>query len=91
VWLVPFALFVSLSAGENVLPTMGSEYATGEGSSYISPGQEPTPGASQRKGRARSGTNAGMAKAAVNGVKGWIGETGEVMGFWKGEKTRHTF
>ena len=90
-WLVPFALFVSLSAGENVLPTMGSEYATGEGSSYISPGQEPTPGASQRKGRARSGTNAGMAKAAVNGVKGWIGETGEVMGFWKGEKTRHTF
>ena len=29
VWLVPFALFVSLSAGENVLPSMGSEYATG--------------------------------------------------------------
>ncbi|CAG8950393.1 hypothetical protein HYFRA_00006886 [Hymenoscyphus fraxineus] len=25
VWLVPFALFVSLSAGDNVLPTMGSE------------------------------------------------------------------
>ena len=24
-WLVPFALFVSLSAGDNVLPTMGSE------------------------------------------------------------------
>ena len=30
VWLVPFALFVSLSAGENVLPSMGSEYATGD-------------------------------------------------------------
>jgi hypothetical protein len=25
VWLVPFSLFVSLSAGDNVLPTMGSE------------------------------------------------------------------
>lgn len=29
VWLVPFALFVSLSAGDNVLPTMGSEPAVG--------------------------------------------------------------
>lgn len=28
VWLVPFALFVSLSAGDNVLPTMGSEEPT---------------------------------------------------------------
>ncbi|KAM3429863.1 hypothetical protein MY4824_008006 [Beauveria thailandica] len=27
VWLVPFALFVSLSAGDNVLPTMGTEPA----------------------------------------------------------------
>jgi len=25
VWLIPFALFVSLSASDNVLPTMGSE------------------------------------------------------------------
>lgn len=32
VWLVPFALFVSLSAGDNVLPTIGSETpATSEG------------------------------------------------------------
>ncbi|KAI0482275.1 transmembrane adaptor Erv26 [Xylariaceae sp. FL0804] len=34
VWLVPFALFVSLSANDNVLPTMGSEqpsqYADGK-------------------------------------------------------------
>ncbi|KAF5018664.1 hypothetical protein F66182_9339 [Fusarium sp. NRRL 66182] len=29
VWLVPFALFVSLSAGDNVLPTMGTEPAHG--------------------------------------------------------------
>ncbi|KAH0544788.1 hypothetical protein GP486_008493, partial [Trichoglossum hirsutum] len=30
VWLVPFAFFVSLSAGDYVLPSMGSEYATGD-------------------------------------------------------------
>jgi len=33
VWLIPFALFVSLSASDNVLPTMGSEDpAAGDGS-----------------------------------------------------------
>ncbi len=31
VWLVPFALFVSLSASDNVLPTMGSEEPSGSG------------------------------------------------------------
>lgn len=78
---------------------MGSEYATGEGSSFISPGKSPaTPSASTSSNafgdgrrRQRSGTNAGMAKAMVNGVREWVGETGEVMGFWRGEKTRHTF
>lgn len=101
VWLVPFALFVSLSAGENVLPSMGSEYATGEGSSYITPGTSSAAygsgvgtaagGTMEGKRRARSGTNAGMAKAVVTNVKEWVGETGEVMGFWKGERTRPTF
>jgi len=87
VWLVPFALFVSLSAGENVLPSMGSEYATGAGSSFVSPGS--VPDRDGRSGRKRAGTqNAGMAKAAVNGVVEWIGDTGELLGVWKGEKTR---
>ena len=87
VWLVPFALFVSLSAGENVLPSMGSEYATGAGSSFTSPGS--VPGNDGSVGRKRAGTqNAGMAKAAVNGVVEWIGDTGELLGVWKGEKTR---
>ena len=31
VWLVPFALFVSLSASENVLPTMSQDGTTVEG------------------------------------------------------------
>jgi hypothetical protein len=104
VWLVPFALFVSLSASENVLPSMGSEYATGDGSSYVSAGKSPVPFGSgsgigvggssngmEGKRRARSGTNAGLAKQVVTGVKEWVGETGEVIGLWKGERTRPTF
>ncbi len=71
VWLVPFALFVSLSAGENVLPSMGSEYATGE-----------------RNGQRRKRRNTGMAKATVDGVREWVGETGAVMGLWHGENVR---
>jgi hypothetical protein len=80
------------------LPSMGSEYATGEGSSYMSAGKAPeTFGAAsgvpgmEGKRRARSGTNAGLAKQVVTGVKDWVGETGEVMGIWKGERTRPTF
>lgn len=79
VWLVPFALFVGLSAGENVLPSMGSEYATGEGSSFVSAGKEP-----MKDKKAREG----MAKALVNGVREWVGETGEVLGIWKGDRAR---
>lgn len=86
---------------------MGSEYATGEGSSFISAGKQPASGFGSGAGgiggggggsggmagrrRQRSGTNAGMAKTMVNGVRNWVGETGEVMGFWKGENTRPTF
>ena len=40
VWLVPFSLFVSLSASDNVLPTMGSE----------EPGMPGTQGTAKRQG-----------------------------------------
>ena len=87
------------------MPSMGSEYATGEGSSFISAGKDPASGFGSGVGggagvgvgvgggrrRQRSGTNAGMAKTMVNGVRNWVGETGEVMGFWQGERTRPTF
>ena len=81
VWLVPFALFVSLSAGENVLPSMGSEYATGgnlgtsEGS--LGGGDD---------GRTRR--NKGLVKAAVDWVVEWVGETGGLLGLWRGSKAR---
>jgi hypothetical protein len=77
VWLVPFALFVSLSAGENVLPSMGSEYATGERDGV---------GGAFKKGHKRR--NTGMAKAAVNSANKWVGETGAVMGLWNNENVR---
>ncbi|OJJ59299.1 hypothetical protein ASPSYDRAFT_149331 [Aspergillus sydowii CBS 593.65] len=81
VWLVPFALFVSLSAGENVLPTMGSEYATGE--------PVPTAGLSRGSlGVDGKNKNKGMAKALVDGVREWVSENGELMGFWKGDRAK---
>lgn len=77
VWLVPFSLFVSLSAGENVLPSMGSEYATGERSGIG--------GVPQKEGK----KSVGLAKAAVDAVRDWVGETGAVMGLWRAENVRH--
>ena len=78
VWLVPFALFVSLSAGENVLPSMGSEYATGERQGVGSDGF--------KKGHRRK--NTGMAKKAVEGAREWMTETGAVMGLWRADNVR---
>lgn len=79
VWLVPFALFVGLSAGENVLPSMGSEYATGEGSSFVSAGNEPATGKKK---------STGLVKAAIDGIRDWVDESGQAMGVWKGDKAR---
>ncbi|KAL9067227.1 MAG: hypothetical protein Q9161_007027 [Pseudevernia consocians] len=83
VWLVPFALFVSLSAGENVLPSMGSEYATG-GNLRKSDGS--LSGDGDGDGRARR--KKGLVKAAVDWVVEWIGETGGLLGLWRGDKVR---
>ena len=81
VWLVPFALFVSLSAGENVLPSMGSEYATG-GNLGLSDGSLGGGG----DGRARR--TKGLVKAGVDWIVEWFGETGELLGLWRGDKVR---
>lgn len=78
VWLVPFALFVSLSAGDNVLPTMGSAQVTDRGNG-LGHSRGPSDGKSKNKG---------MAKALVDGVRDWARENGELMGFWRGEQTR---
>ncbi|KAK4184161.1 transmembrane adaptor Erv26 [Podospora australis] len=70
VWLVPFALFVSLSASDNVLPTMGNESV---GSSS----------ADGNGGRRRGG--GGMFKTLVDGVLGWFGQASAMVGLKRPE------
>ncbi|KAL3417824.1 duf396 domain protein [Phlyctema vagabunda] len=70
VWLVPFALFVSLSASDNVLPTMGSE--------------EPSaiPGvAAQGKNKRQ-----GIAKVIIDTVREAIAKIGSVAGWWRRDR-----
>lgn len=69
VWLVPFALFVSLSAGDNVLPTMGSEEPSG------------IPGTGGDKKRRQ-----GMVKVVVDGFRDWVGQAGNVLGWWRTDR-----
>lgn len=81
VWLVPFALFVSLSASENVLPSMGSEYATGgEVRHEMGNGLGPIDGRKKRR--------QGLVKAIVDRGMEWAREIGEIMGLWRGERAR---
>ena len=70
---------MSLSASENILPSMGSEYATGETSGVGVGGAG--------VGRGKKGGK-GLVRVAVDGVREWVVETGEAMGFWRGERTR---
>lgn len=83
IWLVPFSLFVSLSVGENVLPSMGSEYATGE-----------TKWGARNSGSLGVETNArgrkakGLVKAAIDGAMEWLNEAGQLLGVWQREKER---
>ena len=72
---------MSLSAGENVLPSIGSEYATGD-TAGVGVG-----GGGDGSGKKKTGAK-GLVRVAVDGVREWMGETGEVMGFWRGERTR---
>jgi len=65
VWLIPFALFVSLSASENVLPSMGSEYATGHGDALN--------GMNGNRRASKSGSS-GLVKQLVDKITGFFGE-----------------
>jgi hypothetical protein len=61
---------------------MGSEYATGE--------PVPTAGLSRDSLGVVDGKNKnkGLAKALVDGVREWVSENGELMGFWKGDRAK---
>lgn len=61
---------------------MGSEYATG--------GEVPgSVGGALGSGDGRARRKKGLVKAAVDGAVEWVGKTGQLMGFWKGDKARH--
>ena len=83
VWLIPFCLFVSLSASENVLPSMGSEYTTGTSGRGIE-NEPPLGGGSDRRGRKAKG----LLKASIDRTMDWIGESAELMGFRKSNQRR---
>ncbi|AEO70657.1 uncharacterized protein THITE_2122305 [Thermothielavioides terrestris NRRL 8126] len=72
VWLVPFSLFVSLSASDNVLPTMGSEPSTSAAAGMVDTGN------ARRRGQ-------GLVKALVDSVRGAIGEVTATFGWKKPE------
>ncbi|KAK4459425.1 transmembrane adaptor Erv26 [Cladorrhinum samala] len=72
VWLVPFALFVSLSASDNILPTMGSEASSSSSASV---------GGGGSSGREKKG----LAKALVDNIRGAIAGVGAVTGLKKPE------
>ncbi len=76
VWLVPFALFVSLSASDNVLPTMGSEAASGATGGV--PGID-----DGGKGRPKGHS---LIKAVIDGFQNWVGDAGNVLGWWKSDR-----
>jgi hypothetical protein len=71
VWLVPFALFVSLSASDNILPTMGSEPSSSSSAGINT-------GTASRRGQ-------GMAKALVDTIRGAISEGSALVGWKKPE------
>ncbi|OAA53937.1 transmembrane adaptor erv26 [Niveomyces insectorum RCEF 264] len=73
VWLVPFALFVSLSASDNVLPTMGSSSGLSSGGSGAGDGSQ------TKRGQ-------GMAKALVDNVLSIFSGVGSATGLKRPEE-----
>jgi hypothetical protein len=85
VWLVPFALFVSLSASDNVLPTMGHEDPS---SSNIGGGSNGGAGGLGGVGDgSKSRRNQGLAKALVDNAREAIASLGAMAG-WKRPEDR---
>ncbi|KAK9476894.1 transmembrane adaptor Erv26 [Lipomyces japonicus] len=71
VWLVPFALFVSLSAGDNVLPSSSIESSS---SAAGRPFGSENANTTLRKGQ-------GLAKVVINKVKEGVEEVARVIGW----------
>ncbi|KAK9455039.1 transmembrane adaptor Erv26 [Dipodascopsis uninucleata] len=86
VWLVPFALFVSLSAGDNVLPSTNDG---GFGSSSTSPSSRSGLSSDgERSGAATLRRGQGMAKVVIGKVREGIAEIARVVG-WGDDPRSH--
>lgn len=76
---------MSLSAGDNVLPSMGSEYTTGGGTSPMVGGGQYAGVGNDRAGRGERKAR-GLVKAAMDGTGEWVKETAMALGFWRGDR-----
>lgn len=77
---------MSLSAGDNVLPSMSTEYTTGRGASPVVGGGQYAGVGNDRAGRGERKAK-GLVKAAIDGTGEWVKETGMAMGFWRGDRS----
>lgn len=66
-----------------MLPSMGSEYATGD-TKRVTAMNGSLGGGGDRRGRKAKG----LVKAAIDGTVEWVGETGHLMGFWRDDRRR---
>lgn len=87
VWLVPFALFVSLSAGEMVLPSMGSEWATGAAGGVGGYGGVGGGGGGVYGGggEGRGRRAKGLVKEVIERAGAWVAGVVEGVGWGRGE------
>lgn len=79
VWMVPFALFVSLSASDNVLPS--SEIPSGSVGS----------GGFGGMGTQKKNKGPGIAKMVFNSVRDYTTTSGEALGLWGGAARHERF
>ena len=66
------------------MPSIGSEYATGD----VNRGTGMGDGLGHSGNRREKKGAKGLVRVAVDGVREWVGETGEAMGFWRGDRAR---
>ena len=67
-----------------ILPSMGSEYATGDASAGAGGGIS----MGGVDGRGTGMKAKGLVKAAIDGVGEWVSETGQAMGLWRRDRRR---
>ncbi|CCE61608.1 hypothetical protein TPHA_0A05340 [Tetrapisispora phaffii CBS 4417] len=83
VWFIPFALFVSLSASDYVLPTAGKADTSAFAKKHDSEGHTGVAGEPRLRGKA-----VGLARVVINSIRGYIAMCLNIFGF-KTETNHH--